>query len=243
MVNHRRLRVSVAAALMWLAAVRVGAAGPPDGSGAPHPRDLRIRDAIVDAVRGRMGDDAVVTIAAMDVSGEPSAAYLQAVPQPNARLGEPIHFRLLGAAGRGAPARVVGAVVASLSVDVEYVRARALVPRGRDLAEADTEVVRGTLRGVPLRRLPRLDEVAGTRVLVPLAPGEIVTRTAIALRPAVKSGHLVRATTRIAGLTVTASLLAAQDGVLGAIIRVVNTDSRRELRARVVEPGVVEVIP
>ncbi|MGE3178977.1 MAG: flagella basal body P-ring formation protein FlgA [Vicinamibacterales bacterium] len=37
-------------------------------------------------------------------------------------------------------------------------------------------------------------------------------------------------------------MTAAQDGVEGAVIRVVNKESRRELRARVVGPGEVEVI-
>lgn len=221
------------------------AAGPPATPDRPArlERDARVRTAIHEAVRDRMGGDADVTVEILDVTGDPSSSWLQAVPEPNARLGELLSFRLLGADGRGARARVVGSVSARVSVDVEHVRVRALVPRGRELADGDVEASHGTLDGVPLRRLPRLHEVTGTRALVNLAPGETVARTSVALRPAVKSGQLVRATTRLEGLVVTAALVAVQDGAAGAIIRVVNKESRRELRARVVEPGVVEIIP
>lgn len=242
MPHHVRFDVAAVVAVVLLAAARPLAVGPAGGAD-DEARDARIRAAIVDAVQARVGEDARVAVEAMDVVGEASAAFLQAVPEPNARLGEPIQFRLLGADGRGATARAAGAVSARLSVDVEHVRVVALVPRGRELADGDVEATSGTVTGVPLRRLPRLSEVAGTRALVNLAPGEIVTKSAVAVRPAVKSGQIVRATARVGGLIATAALVAVQDGAPGAVIRVVNKDSRRELKARVIEPGVVEVIP
>lgn len=236
---------TIATTLVALCLAVVGHAGPASethAATANASRDDWVRAAITEAVQARMGDDADVTVAAMEIVGEASSALLQAVPEPNARLGDWMHLRLLGTDGRGQAAHVVGGVSAFVSVAVDHVRVRTLVPRGRELAEGDVAASHDVLDGVPLRRLPRLREVAGTRALVNLAPGDVIARTSVALRPAVKSGQLVRATARVGGVVVTAALVAVQDGAPGAVIRVVNKDSRRELRARVVEPGVVEVI-
>lgn len=203
----------------------------------------RVSAAIVEAVRVRMGDDAVVIVSELEVSSVEDFAFVQAVPAPQARLGRRIQFRLLGANGRGAGARTIGTAAALVQLDVEHVRALALVTRGRELAGDEVEASHGDLTGLPLRRLPRLADVTGARALVNLAPGEVLTRASVTSRPAVRSGQVVRATARVGGVEVVAALVAAQDGESGAVIRVVNKESRRELRARVVDSGVVEVIP
>lgn len=238
-----RWTMAAVLAALLVASPAAGRTSAGEGALPGAVSEARIRSAIVAAVRARMGDDADVIVDALDVAGTPLSPWLQAVPEPNARLGDRLHFRLLGSDGRGHPARVVGAASADITVHVAHVRMRALVPRGRELADGDVEASHEALIGVLLRRLPRLPEVAGTRTLVNLAPGEVVARTAVALRPAVKSGQLVRGSAAVDGLVVTATLVAVQDGAAGAVIRVVNKDSRRELRARVVAPGVVEVIP
>lgn len=217
-------------------------------SAAPPPRasadsTVRIAEAIIETVQSRMGDDAEVVLSELRVTGGETHAFLQAVPEPTARVGERVHFRLLGSDGRGEAARTIGHASAVVAVNVEHVRAKELVPRGRDVADNDMETAHGPLVGVPMRRLPRWVEVAGSRALVNLAPGEVITRSAVTIRPAVKSGQVVRAVARVGGLEVTAALVAAQDGAPGSVIRVVNRESRRELRARVLESGVVEVIP
>jgi flagella basal body P-ring formation protein FlgA len=200
-----------------------------------------VQAAITAAVQARMGEDAIVTVVGLEVTDLRPTPVLRAVPDPNARIGERMHFRLLGADVHGGRTQAAGRAVALVGVEVEHVRARTLVERGRELRDGDLERSRVALSSLPLRRLPRLAEVAGSRALVNLAPGEIVTSPSVASRPAVRSGQLVRAVARIGELEVSAALTAVQDGVEGAVIRVVNKESRRELRARVVEPGVVEV--
>ncbi|MGE3512293.1 MAG: flagellar basal body P-ring formation chaperone FlgA [Vicinamibacterales bacterium] len=234
---------------IWLVRLLVasllgGGAAEAQSSAAGEPTiGARVRGAITEAVRARMGDAAEVDIGHLEVTGEPGHLYLQAVPEPDARVGTLMHFRLLGSDGSGAPLRPAGSASAVVAVEVDHVRARVLVPRGRALQKADVEASRSALDGVPLRRLPVYAEVEGARALVNIAPGEVLSRTSVAARPAVKSGQTVRAVARIDGLEVTASLVAAQDGAPGTVIRVVNRESRRELRARVVESGVVEVVP
>lgn len=234
-----RVRTSLLSILL-LAPCHAAAAPPPRASADDT---VRIAEAIIETVQSRMGDDAEVVLSELTVTGGERQVFLQAVPDPDARVGERIHFRLLGSDGRGEAARTVGHASAVVAVNVEHVRAKELVPRGQDVADTALETARGPLVGVPMRRLPRWSEVAGSRALVNLAPGEVITRSAVTIRPAVKSGQVVRAIARVGGLEVTAALVAAQDGAPGAVIRVVNRESRRELRARVVESGVVEVVP
>lgn len=228
------LVVSLAAAPPT-AAVDIAAGGTKAGAG-----DL-VEAAIVQAVRDRMGTDARVAVDGVDVVGPRVEPPIVAVPSPGARVGGPIRFQLVGA-GRGRTTRALGWATATVHVAVEHVRARHLVSRGKTLSEDDVEVSREAVAGVPLRRLPRLHEVYGAPALTALSPGGVLTKSAVAARPAVKSGQTVRATARIGGVHVMAELVAVQDGEPGATVRVVNKESRRELRARVLEPGLVEVI-
>lgn len=201
-----------------------------------------VERAIVDAVRERMGAAAVVRVSGLTVTFIADAQMLRAVPDPNARLGGPMAFKLVGQAGDGRAA-VAGRATAVVDASVEHVRARAVIERGREVEEGDVAVSTEPLRELPLRRLPGLREVTGARALVNLAPGTVVTAPSVAARPAVRTGQPVEARARMGSLVAIATLIAGQDGVEGDVIRVVNKESRRELRARVVEPGVVEVVP
>lgn len=227
--------------IAFLAAYEGASAAPLPPASAEDA--VRVAEAIIETVQSRMGDDAEVVLSDLRITAGESHAFLQAVPDPDARVGERVHFRLLGSDGRGEAARTIGHASAVVAVNVAHVRAKELVARGRDVADSDLEASHGPLVGIPMRRLPRWTEVAGSRALVNLAPGEVITRSAVTIRPAVKSGQVVRAIARVGSLEVTAALVAAQDGAPGSVIRVVNRESRRELRARVLEPGVVEVIP
>lgn len=242
---------AVVACLATGSAWAAGVAGMPAGVAAPaaigatdmSSRDDGVRTAIAAAVRARMGSDAVVVVSDLAVSNGATVSFLEAIPSPEARLGGRMSFRLVGSDGGGERTRAVGTASARVRVDVEHVRARALLTRGTVVEDGAVETSHDPLVNLPLRRLPRMREIAGSRILEHVAPGEVLTRTSVALRPAVKSGQVVKAVAHVGLVEVAAALVAAQDGAPGAIIRVVNKDSRRELRARVVEPGIVEVLP
>jgi len=225
-----------------LAAVVDGAAPPL--AAAPSALRDRVGAAIVEAVAHRMGDARVIVeqVEIFNVSDVPG---IEAVPGPEARAGEVVQFSLLAPVSSALGARVVnvGRATALVHVDAPHVRATRLVPRGKAIEADDLTEVDSDVRGVPLRRLPTLAELGGGRALRNLAPGEIVTGVAMTTTPAVHSGQVVRATVTIDGVQVSAMLVAAQNGELGATIRVFNRDSHRELRAKVVADGVVEVIP
>ncbi len=74
-----------------------------------------------------------------------------------------------------------------------------------------------------------------------LAVGETVTALSVRRAPLVKSGDELVMRARIGRVEVTARAVASQVGELGDVIRVVNADSGRVLKAEIVGPGEVEV--
>jgi flagella basal body P-ring formation protein FlgA len=92
-----------------------------------------------------------------------------------------------------------------------------------------------------LRRLLAAVQVSGTRVLRPMPAGALVLPGSVLVRRAIEPGDHVTAVAVSGDIEVTASLVAADGGDPGDVIRVFNPDTRRDLRGRVVKEGLVEV--
>jgi flagella basal body P-ring formation protein FlgA len=193
-----------------------------------------------------MGQDADVRIEELEfkTTPPPQGAILAANPEPGARLGRQNRFSLqwLPPAGARRPAATGGYAVAKVFVAAEHVRATREIGRGETCAEGDVATSRGEVGAVLLQRLPALAEVVGTRVLRPIAADEVVTSIAVSVRPAVSSGDVVTMRVSADGVTVHGQAVAQQSGSEGDVIRVINRESRRALRARVTGPGRVEVV-
>jgi flagella basal body P-ring formation protein FlgA len=232
---------SVIAFVLVAAGLAHGQARP---ASVPAPLQDRVGAAIVEALVQRMGADARIIVEQLEISSVRDVTPIEAVPEPGARTGEVVAFTLLGSVGTGASRRVinVGRATALVRVEAPHAKAARLIVRGKDVQGDDLQSVVEDVPGVPLRRLPTSGQLVGGHALRNIAAGEIATSTAIAGTPAVRSGQLVRATATFAGAQISATLVAAQGGQLGAVIRVVNRESRRELRARIVGEGSVEVI-
>jgi flagella basal body P-ring formation protein FlgA len=216
------------------------------GGQAPGSEESAVRHAVVQAVKTRMGQDADVRIEDLEFKTtlSPDGAALAANPEPGARLGRQNRFSLqwLQAPGARRPAVAGGYAVARVFVAAEHVRATREIGRGETCAEGDLATSRGDVGAIPLVRLPGLPDVAGARLLRPLRQGDVVTGTAVQVRPAVQSGDVVTVRAAVGGVTVQGQAVAQQSGSEGDIIRVVNRESRRALRARVIGPGKVEVV-
>jgi len=210
--------------------------------GAGADADAAIREAIVAAVRARMGDHAEVSVEEVRVQGEWTRADVHARLAPGVRLGRPMRVAL-GAPGRpGAAIAWIGAADAVVHVSVDHLHARRPVARGDVLTESDVTLVRHPVEGA-LRAWPAADAAGRTRALRDMAAGACLGPGTVALLPLVRAGQDVQASVRVGQVVAEASLVAADGGEMGAIIRVVNPQSRRSLRARVTGPGIVEVIP
>jgi len=204
-----------------------------------------VRHAVGQAVKARMGQDADVRIEQLELKATtaPEGAVLTASPEPGARLARQNRFSLQWTAGTGTQRRVTsGYALASVFVAVEHVRAGRTIARGETCERADLVASRGEVGAVLIQRLPRLADVKGTRALRPIAADDVITRTSVLARPSVVSGDVVAVQATVEGVTVQGKAVAEQSGSEGDIIRVVNLESRRALKARVVGPGKVEVV-
>lgn len=200
--------------------------------------DDRVRDAIVSAIRMRMGAAASVVVDDLVVESGVDGASITALPEPGSRLGRAMRFVLKG----GDEARHTGSATARVHVFVEHAHAAHALDRGSEIGRDDVVAVTHEITDGPLRALPVVGAVAQARTLRQIAADACITPSFIAAVPAVRGGRDVTAIARIDGVEATGTVTAAENGDAGAVIRVVNRQTRRALKARVLSAGLVEII-
>ena len=132
------------------------------------------------------------------------------------------------------------AVRGKLLVEADVVVAQQPLRRGAIISERDVDVT--TLDISRLRDpLFSLADVVGKRVARSVRAGQVIERKNVEFPPLVKKGAFVRIVARRGAMLLTAIGIARQDGQLEEIIRVQNSRSNKEIRARVVGPDQVEV--
>ena len=199
------------------------------------PMEVSARDAITRAVTARMGDGVVVEVMALDMPSGAPDRFIEARPDPAARLGRPIRFTLVPARG----SRVFA--TATLRVVTTHVVALRDLPRGATVTTDDVQVLYAEVKQVPMRRLPLGDQVIGSRVLRLVSAAAVVIPGAVVLRRAVEPGDRITGIAMAGDIRVSAELTATDGGDPGDVIRVVNTGTKRSLRGRVIAEGLVEV--
>jgi flagella basal body P-ring formation protein FlgA len=187
------------------------------------------------AIQQRLGDAVTVSVTITGLSGD-APVFREARLDPSARLGQPVRFTFVTMDGAAVPG----------SADVRVVGPRTItrraVSRGERLTDDDLMTEVAELSGVPLRRLPTLAELVGGRALQAIPAGATVLPGAIVTRRDVERGDPVVAMAAAGAIEVTATLTAADGGRTGDVIRVMNPDTKRYIRARIVKKGLVEVI-
>jgi flagella basal body P-ring formation protein FlgA len=216
----------------------------PGGASSAGSGDPLVRDAIVAAVKARMGDTASVAVGEMRVRGLDTVdgmavIRMVAVPDAGARVGGFVRFLLYEDATHE---RRAGSVDADVHVTAPHLRARRALAHRTTLDAADLERVIADVGRMPLEALPDERMLAGARVTRPIAEGRAIVSSMVASTQLVKSGDEVRTIVRIGALEARGSAIAAQSGSLGEEIRVVNAESKRALKVRVTGEGEVEVI-
>jgi flagella basal body P-ring formation protein FlgA len=215
-------------------AAGVGCAVAGDALWARGPA-LSAADAVRAAVVSRLGTNATVVVDSIDIAGN-APVFREAKPDPAARFGRPVRFTLITEGGALLPATVAITVTSPLVVTTR------LVTRGEVLTPEDLDAAPRVLTDLPIRRLPQLGELVGARTLRDLPAGEPVPGNAVALRRKVEPGDSVTVVAAAGAVEVTATFVAADGGQPGAVIRVVNPETRRFLRGRVRNDGKIEVI-
>lgn len=197
-------------------------------------------EAVHRAVVAVFGPDAQVSLvdAACEQQGERIAS---ARPEPGSRTSGAVRFLLFADGGADRPRRA-GRVSATVHVAAPHARARTALGPHVPVGEADVVVSLTDIGRVPFEPLPTASDVIGRRLRRPVADGAVITRAVVEIPALVRSGGAVVTVARVDGIEVRGQAVAAQDGGLGDLVIVVNPDSRKRLRGRVVAESLVEVI-
>jgi len=115
------------------------------------------------------------------------------------------------------------------------------VRAGEHITAADVETAWLRLRELPEDTVADADALIGREALRPLWPGRPVRAGDVGAPRLVRRGETLTLVLRRPGLELTALGRALDDGVQDAVIRVMNLDSRRVVRARVTGPR--EAVP
>lgn len=142
--------------------------------------------------------------------------------------------------------RVDGQVVKNTAVRGELeaiapvVIAAGELRRGTILAQSDLNVAELDLAGI---RNPCSDpaELIGKKLKRSVRLGDPIDRQMVEFPPVIKRGELVTLTARKGALVLSATGVAREDGNAGETITVRNNASQKDVQARVVSPGAVDV--
>jgi flagella basal body P-ring formation protein FlgA len=191
--------------------------------------------AIERAVAQKIGGDVSVQVTALQTEVA-SEAGLAAQLDPAARLGQPMRVIMLTNGLRR------GAAVATVQAIARFARASRAIARDEAVSASDIDIVTGELPAMTLRRLPAPGEVVGLKARRAIAAGEALTSAVLQVPPSVKSGDKVTVRVAIGNVEVTGSAIASGTGNDGEIIRILQPNTRRLVKARIIGPGSVEVV-
>ena len=169
-----------------------------------------------------------------------TALKLPKLAAPDGRTGRASLFSLT--VNTPAGPRRIGSAMATVVVETEALRATRTLSRGDELAEADMVTSRGEVAGVAFKRLPVAIETVGARMTRPVEEGGVLSNEVVSAQWPVRSGQQVRVRAVVDGIEAQGLGIATEHGRVGAVIRVVNPDSKKTLMGRVVGLGEIEVI-
>jgi flagella basal body P-ring formation protein FlgA len=198
---------------------------------------VTVGEAIERMATDRLGRAVVRVEVEMISSTHDAHSGLVAVPDPQALVGRQARFLLL------VEGRRLGHAVAVVHARARLVRLSRSVVRGERIEADGVEEVEVDVPPVRFARLLPREDIVGARVLRTLERQALVTAGAVAANPAVQTGDHVKVELSVGQIHVTADGVVSGSGEVGDLVRVLPAGRRGLLKARVVERGVVEVVP
>ena len=130
---------------------------------------------------------------------------------------------------------------ASEPLETEVLIATTTINRGVRLDESmfERQLRRGRLPSDLIFGSDELNYLQANRIIV---SGDALRRSMVSLAAAVKKGDLIEIRIEKGALSVSAMVRALSDGSVGEVIEVVNAESGRSLRAKIVDIGSLEII-
>ena len=200
--------------------------------------EVEVRTAIESAVRAKLGSNADIRVEDLHVRGNLETSVV-AVPAPGARTGTHIRFSLRAANGSSTRIGEADALVFAVA---PHFRATHGIRRGTALASDALVEENSDLGSVLLQPLPKRETIAAAIAARDIAEGEVLTSALVTTAALIKPGDKVLVTVSAGAVQVQATLVAAQSGGLGDVVRLVNPETRKATAARIVGPGVAEAI-
>ncbi len=198
---------------------------------------VTVREAVVVAVRQRFGTQAAAQVLVSELRTDVAdGAGLVAMPDPGARTGRLAQFTLR------AGSRRVGTAVARVDVTTRHVRATAALTRDAPIDAAHVSVAEGEVAGVRFEPLPLLDDVVGAQARRDVAPGEVLSHAIVVVPPTVRAGDELKVLARVGAIEAWGLGRASGSGRVGDIVRITRGGAPGFERARVLSPGVVQVL-
>jgi len=132
-------------------------------------------------------------------------------------------------------------VKATLWVLMDVVVSTKSLSSGTVLSANDVKILQKWYDAVPKNRISDLKEVIGKKLSVSVNPHMEITKNVLKDCPIVRRNQPVRIMLDNGSLCITASGVSQEDGMLGEVVRVQNTASKRVIHARVKGNALVAV--
>ena len=132
-------------------------------------------------------------------------------------------------------------VKATLWVLMDVVVSTKSLSSGAVLGAGDVKILQKWYDAVPQNRISDLKEVIGKKLSVSVNPHMEITKNVLKDCPIVRRNQPVRIVLDNGSLCITASGVSQEDGMLGEVVRVQNTASKRVIHARVKGNALVAV--
>jgi len=129
----------------------------------------------------------------------------------------------------------------TLWVRMDVVVSTKSLSSGTVLGAGDVKILQKWYDAVPQNRLSDLKEAVGKKLTVSVNPHMEITKNVLKDCPIVRRNQPVRIVLDNGVLCITASGVSQEDGILGDVVRVQNTTSKRVIHARVTGDALVAV--
>lgn len=116
------------------------------------------------------------------------------------------------------------------------------IPKGETIRKDDLRIFEANMSKSPPGLMTSTDRVEGSVARSRIGKGTVIRDTMIAEAPVIRKGDVVKIMVNSGPLTVVAQGVSREEGRLGQQIMVQNIRSNKNIPARVVGPGAVEVL-
>lgn len=235
----RTIMALLAVLLLATTSLAGGAPAPPPG------REAEIRTAVMEYVQGKTANlGCQVSIRRLVINGSPTfpAGTLEY------EVMAPHQWEGWGSAGISIIVRQGGRVVRNVSGRVEVQALADMVvtsrhiDRGTLISAGDLAVRKLDLAAVQGRYLSRIEDAVGKKSRITLRANAPLRSDQLEKEPLVKTGQLVTIVAENEHMRITVTGKARSAGAEGDTITVQNLNSLKELRARVIDAGTVQIV-